>query len=234
MPERHHTETTTKTRVTCSKYKVHKLHQRYILTCQLGCTTGGVYIPCIYSLHTLYLLTKCTSGVVYVPQAELYLLHQRYILTCQSGCTSCGVYIPCIYSRVVYVPCVCTSGRVVFTQRMYLWWSSGRVVIETSTVELSRCATGESWQQIMLDCLSGQPCDPESISQNTNVARSPETGCGLDIAYFYFVFFFFLCSFLVSLLCLLEDGWCWGVSFFFASLLCLPQFFLGESTLSSF
>ena len=198
-----------------------------------------------WSLHTLYLLTTylvfthrmylrcslCTSGrvVFTLPEVHphlsvgmylLWSLHTLYLLTeCTSG--------------VVYVPCVCTSGRVVFTQRMYLWWSSGRVVIETSTVELSRCATGESWQQIMLDCLSGQPCDPESISQNTNVARSPETGCGLDIAYFYFVFFFFLCSFLVSLLCLLGDGWCWGVSFFFASLLCLPQFFLGESTLSS-
>ena len=194
-----------------------------------------------------------------VPQAELYLLHKRYILTCRSGCTSCGVYIRCIYSLhtlylltectsgVVYGPCVCTSGRVVFTWRLYLWWSSGRVVIETSTVELSRCATGESWQQIMLDCLSGQPCDPESISQNTNVARSPETGCGLDIAYFYFVFFFFLCSFLVSALssgggvvlggCLflgestLSSLW---VFVFFLFKLCLPLFFLSESTSSSF
>ncbi|XP_076455033.1 voltage-dependent calcium channel type A subunit alpha-1-like [Babylonia areolata] len=61
---------------------------------------------------------------------------------------------------------------------------------------LFRCATGESWQQIMLDCLSGRPCDPESIGTNDK-NRSPETGCGLDIAYFYFVFFFFLCSFLM-------------------------------------
>ncbi|KAL8580522.1 hypothetical protein ACOMHN_054677 [Nucella lapillus] len=61
---------------------------------------------------------------------------------------------------------------------------------------LFRCATGESWQQIMLDCLSGRPCDPESIGPNDK-NRNPETGCGLDVAYFYFVFFFFLCSFLM-------------------------------------
>ena len=197
-------------------------HRMY-LRCSL-CTSGrvvftppevhphlSVVMYLWWSLHTLYLLTTylvfthrmylrcslCTSGrVVFTPpevhphlSVGMYLLwslHTLYLLTeCTSG--------------AVYVPCVCTSGRVVFTRRMYLWWSSGRVVVETSTVELSRCATGESWQQIMLDCLSGQPCDPESISQNTNVARSPETGCGLDIAYFYFVFFFFLCSFLVSL-----------------------------------
>ncbi|XP_070176328.1 voltage-dependent calcium channel type A subunit alpha-1-like [Littorina saxatilis] len=61
---------------------------------------------------------------------------------------------------------------------------------------LFRCATGESWQQIMLSCLSGRPCDPESIKPG-DANRSLETGCGLDIAYFYFVFFFFLCSFLM-------------------------------------
>ncbi|KAL8602085.1 hypothetical protein ACOMHN_007355 [Nucella lapillus] len=60
---------------------------------------------------------------------------------------------------------------------------------------LFRCATGESWQRIMLDCLSGRPCDPESVTLGQS--RSPETGCGLDIAYIYFVFFFFLCSFLM-------------------------------------
>lgn len=63
--------------------------------------------------------------------------------------------------------------------------------------EHCRCATGENWQRIMLDCSSGRPCDPESIRPNDTL-RSIETGCGLDIAYIYFVVFFFLCSFLVS------------------------------------
>nr|BAA13136.2 voltage-dependent calcium channel [Heterololigo bleekeri] len=54
---------------------------------------------------------------------------------------------------------------------------------------LFRCATGESWQQIMLSCLSGRPCDPES--------KMLDNSCGLDIAYIYFVTFIFLCSFLM-------------------------------------
>ncbi|XP_041370317.1 voltage-dependent calcium channel type A subunit alpha-1-like isoform X4 [Gigantopelta aegis] len=59
---------------------------------------------------------------------------------------------------------------------------------------LFRCATGENWQQIMLSCLPGRPCDPESYSPE-DVGR--ENGCGLSIAYFYFVSFIFLCSFLM-------------------------------------
>ncbi|XP_036367714.1 voltage-dependent calcium channel type A subunit alpha-1 isoform X2 [Octopus sinensis] len=54
---------------------------------------------------------------------------------------------------------------------------------------LFRCATGESWQQIMLSCLSGRPCDPES--------KMSDNSCGLDIAYGYFVTFIFFCSFLM-------------------------------------
>ena len=30
------------------KYKVHKLHQMDILRYIRGCTSGGVYVPCIY------------------------------------------------------------------------------------------------------------------------------------------------------------------------------------------
>ncbi|XP_076093874.1 voltage-dependent calcium channel type A subunit alpha-1-like isoform X10 [Mytilus galloprovincialis] len=54
---------------------------------------------------------------------------------------------------------------------------------------LFRCATGESWQQIMLSCLGGQECDPESGLTGKS--------CGLDIAYPYFMTFIFLCSFLM-------------------------------------
>ncbi|XP_069119459.1 voltage-dependent calcium channel type A subunit alpha-1-like isoform X4 [Argopecten irradians] len=54
---------------------------------------------------------------------------------------------------------------------------------------LFRCATGESWQQIMLSCLSGQACDPES--------GNTKKTCGLDFAYIYFVSFIFFCSFLM-------------------------------------
>uniref|UniRef100_A0A8C4IT15 Voltage-dependent calcium channel alpha-1 subunit IQ domain-containing protein n=1 Tax=Dicentrarchus labrax TaxID=13489 RepID=A0A8C4IT15_DICLA len=52
---------------------------------------------------------------------------------------------------------------------------------------LFRSATGESWQEIMLSCLSGQECEPDpSIG-----------GCGTDFAYCYFVSFIFFSSFLM-------------------------------------
>lgn len=53
-----------------------------------------------------------------------------------------------------------------------------------------RSATGEAWHEIMLSCLSGKPCD-----QNSGIK---EDECGNEFAYFYFVSFIFLCSFLVS------------------------------------
>lgn len=53
---------------------------------------------------------------------------------------------------------------------------------------LLRSATGEAWHEIMLSCLGNRACDP--------YANASE--CGSDFAYFYFVSFIFLCSFLVS------------------------------------
>ncbi|XP_053684165.1 muscle calcium channel subunit alpha-1 isoform X3 [Sabethes cyaneus] len=59
---------------------------------------------------------------------------------------------------------------------------------------LFRSATGEAWQEIMLDC-SARPgkvnCDPLSDD-----AGSPE-GCGSSIAFPYFISFYVLCSFLI-------------------------------------
>ncbi|EAT36648.1 AAEL011280-PA, partial [Aedes aegypti] len=59
---------------------------------------------------------------------------------------------------------------------------------------LFRSATGEAWQDIMLDC-SSRPgevmCDPRSDDAN-----SPE-GCGSSIAFPYFISFYVLCSFLI-------------------------------------
>ncbi|CAL7937216.1 unnamed protein product [Xylocopa violacea] len=59
---------------------------------------------------------------------------------------------------------------------------------------LFRSATGEAWQEIMMDC-SSQPnkvkCDP-----NSDEATST-SGCGSDIAFPYFISFYVLCSFLI-------------------------------------
>ncbi|KAM4663937.1 voltage-dependent N-type calcium channel subunit alpha-1B [Discoglossus pictus] len=54
---------------------------------------------------------------------------------------------------------------------------------------LFRSATGEGWHDIMLACLSNRPCDPGS--------GNTKDECGSDFAYFYFVSFIFLCSFLM-------------------------------------
>lgn len=53
-----------------------------------------------------------------------------------------------------------------------------------------RSATGEAWHEIMLACLSNRPCDKLSGTVGKE--------CGSEFAYFYFVSFIFLCSFLVS------------------------------------
>uniref|UniRef100_A0A671NVM1 Voltage-dependent N-type calcium channel subunit alpha n=1 Tax=Sinocyclocheilus anshuiensis TaxID=1608454 RepID=A0A671NVM1_9TELE len=54
---------------------------------------------------------------------------------------------------------------------------------------LFRSATGETWHEIMLSCLSERPCDRDSGFTGKE--------CGSDFAYFYFVSFIFLCSFLM-------------------------------------
>ncbi|XP_043914705.1 voltage-dependent N-type calcium channel subunit alpha-1B [Protopterus annectens] len=54
---------------------------------------------------------------------------------------------------------------------------------------LFRSATGEAWHEIMLSCLGKRPCD-SSAGMGANE-------CGNDFAYFYFVSFIFLCSFLM-------------------------------------
>ncbi|KAG7196637.1 hypothetical protein KM043_015983 [Ampulex compressa] len=55
---------------------------------------------------------------------------------------------------------------------------------------LFRCATGESWPNIMLSCIKGRPCDVKATKQEAG-------GCGSNIAYAYFVSFIFFCSFLM-------------------------------------
>ncbi|KAJ8400159.1 hypothetical protein AAFF_G00398530 [Aldrovandia affinis] len=57
---------------------------------------------------------------------------------------------------------------------------------------LFRCATGEAWQDIMLACMSGKLCDPESDYQ-----PGEEKTCGSSFAIIYFISFYMLCAFLI-------------------------------------
>ncbi|XP_074544873.1 voltage-dependent R-type calcium channel subunit alpha-1E-like isoform X3 [Halichoeres trimaculatus] len=62
---------------------------------------------------------------------------------------------------------------------------------------LFRSATGESWQEIMLSCLSGQECEPDPSLAPFTMSPDHEGGCGTDFAYCYFVSFIFFSSFLM-------------------------------------
>ncbi|KAG8550293.1 hypothetical protein GDO81_026849, partial [Engystomops pustulosus] len=57
---------------------------------------------------------------------------------------------------------------------------------------LFRCATGEAWQDIMLACLPGKRCDPES-----DYNPGEENTCGSNFAIVYFITFYMLCAFLI-------------------------------------
>uniref|UniRef100_A0A7N8XB34 Voltage-dependent L-type calcium channel subunit alpha n=1 Tax=Mastacembelus armatus TaxID=205130 RepID=A0A7N8XB34_9TELE len=57
---------------------------------------------------------------------------------------------------------------------------------------LFRCATGEGWQEIMLACMPGKLCDPES-----DYNPGEEMTCGSGFAIVYFITFYMLCAFLI-------------------------------------
>jgi len=79
-----------------------------------------------------------------------------------------------------------------------------------ATILLFRCATGESWQEIMRACLTGAACEP-TMEERAKMREDPDykeayyndpnfehRHCGNDMAYAYFVSFVFLSSFIVS------------------------------------
>lgn len=77
-------------------------------------------------------------------------------------------------------------------------------------VDVSRSATGESWQEIMLSCLGGRQCETDP-----SLSSDPEGGCGSDFAYFYFVSFIFFSSFLVrKRISDWSDNLCGGIHIF--------------------
>ena len=61
----------------------------------------------------------------------------------------------------------------------------------------SRCATGEGWPDIMLDCRNDQPCDPAAWKYNSTTGILEDPGCGSMVTYTYFISFIFLCSFIM-------------------------------------
>lgn len=62
---------------------------------------------------------------------------------------------------------------------------------------LFRSATGESWQEIMMDCASGAACDEKSDEWKGSEPSTTEPNCGSSLAIPYFISFYILCSFLI-------------------------------------
>ena len=60
---------------------------------------------------------------------------------------------------------------------------------------LFRSATGEAWQEIMLDCADND--EVQCVNRNDTETNREKEHCGSDIAYPYFISFYVLCSFLV-------------------------------------
>jgi voltage-dependent calcium channel N type alpha-1B len=78
-----------------------------------------------------------------------------------------------------------------------------------ATILLFRCATGESWQEIMRACLAGASCEP-TMEERAKMREDPDykeayyndpnfehRHCGNDMSYAYFVSFVFLSSFIM-------------------------------------
>lgn len=65
---------------------------------------------------------------------------------------------------------------------------------------LFRSATGEAWQDIMLDCSARDEtlCDPASDTGRAAEDMNTTANCGNNVAFPYFISFYVLCSFLVS------------------------------------
>merc|ERR1719427_2270439 len=59
---------------------------------------------------------------------------------------------------------------------------------------LFRSATGEAWQEIMLDCI---PSEDGAVCDENSDDAGKEGGCGSYVAYPFFISFFVVCAFLV-------------------------------------
>ncbi|XP_035739036.1 muscle calcium channel subunit alpha-1-like isoform X3 [Vespa mandarinia] len=85
-------------------------------------------------------------------------------------------------------------GKIAIDDETSIYRNNNFQSFPQAVLVLFRSATGESWQEIMMDC-SAQPskvkCDPNSDEYNN------PSGCGSDIAFPYFISFYVLCSFLI-------------------------------------
>ncbi|TNN85521.1 Voltage-dependent L-type calcium channel subunit alpha-1C [Liparis tanakae] len=83
-------------------------------------------------------------------------------------------------------------GKVAMVDGTHINRNNNFQTFPQAVLLLFRCATGEAWQEIMLACISGKLCDPES-----DYNPGEEYTCGSGFAIIYFITFYMLCAFLV-------------------------------------
>uniref|UniRef100_A0A8C2ZF46 Voltage-dependent L-type calcium channel subunit alpha n=1 Tax=Cyclopterus lumpus TaxID=8103 RepID=A0A8C2ZF46_CYCLU len=83
-------------------------------------------------------------------------------------------------------------GKVAMVDGTHINRNNNFQTFPQAVLLLFRCATGEAWQEIMLACISGKLCDPES-----DYNPGEEMTCGSGFAIIYFITFYMLCAFLI-------------------------------------
>ncbi|KAJ3602703.1 hypothetical protein NHX12_030452 [Muraenolepis orangiensis] len=83
-------------------------------------------------------------------------------------------------------------GKVAMVDHTHINRNNNFQTFPQAVLLLFRCATGEAWQEIMLACVAGKLCDPES-----DYNPGEEMTCGSGFAIIYFISFYMLCAFLI-------------------------------------
>lgn len=95
--------------------------------------------------------------------------------------------------------CFQVFGKIALDSETSIHRNNNFQTFPQAVLVLFRSATGEAWQDIMLDCSSRIDetvrCDPKSDDYQENIERN----CGNNLAFPYFISFYVLCSFLVRL-----------------------------------
>lgn len=87
-------------------------------------------------------------------------------------------------------------GRIVQDSDTAIHRNNHFQTFQQAVLVLFRSATGEAWQDIMMDCSDGK-CDPQSFDLEITPEPDPNSSCGSNIAFPYFISFYVLCSFLI-------------------------------------
>ncbi|XP_078393826.1 voltage-dependent L-type calcium channel subunit alpha-1S-like, partial [Cetorhinus maximus] len=105
-------------------------------------------------------------------------------------------YVALLIAMIFFIYAVIgmqTFGKIAMQENTEINMNNNFQTFPQAVLLLFRCATGEAWQEIMLASLPGKRCDPES-----DYGPGEEYTCGSNFAIVYFISFFMLCAFLVS------------------------------------